>query len=131
MIVCDSSPLVAIFLGENDADSYIAAMSKSDNIVIGAPNKLEVSMVMGGRFGLAGINEVQLFLEINNIKVLSWTDELANTAARAFLRFGKGRNHPAKLNFGDCMAYALAKSLNAPLLFKGKDFAQTDVRSAL
>ena len=87
-------------------------------------------MVMGGRYGPDGIVELNLLIEANDIEVVSWTSELADAAAEAFLRFGKGR-HPAKLNFGDCMAYALAKSLDAPLLYKGDDFARTDIRSAL
>ena len=87
-------------------------------------------MVMGGRFGWDGIVELQSLIAANSIEVISWTEELADVAADAFLRFGKGR-HSAKLNFGDCMAYALAKSLDAPLLYKGADFARTDIRSAL
>lgn len=87
-------------------------------------------MVMGGRYGRDGIDELNLLIEANGIEVISWTGELADAAAEAFLRFGKGL-HPAKLNFGDCMAYALAKSLDAPLLYKGDDFAKTDIRSAL
>lgn len=105
-------------------------MARSDRLVIGAPNKLEVAMVMGGRFGRNGIVELQSLIEANGFEVLDWTNELAEAAAEAFLRFGKGR-HPAKLNFGDCMAYALATSLDAPLLYKGNDFAKTDIRSAL
>ncbi|MBA4748085.1 MAG: type II toxin-antitoxin system VapC family toxin [Sphingopyxis sp.] len=130
MIVCDSSPLASILLGEPDAHNFLSILARSDRLLIGAPNKLEVSMVMGGRYGPDGIVELNLLIEANDIEVVSWTSELADAAAEAFLRFGKGR-HPAKLNFGDCMAYALAKSLDAPLLYKGDDFARTDIRSAL
>jgi ribonuclease VapC len=117
-------------LDESDATRYLSFIAESERIVIGAPNKFEASMVVGGRYGPDGITELQTLIDVNAIEVLSWTDELADAAAKAFLRFGKGR-HAARLNFGDCMAYALAKSLDAPLLFKGDDFPKTDIRSAL
>lgn len=72
-----------------------------------------------------------MLIDTLRIEISAWTRQHADIAAEAFLRFGRGRGHAAKLNFGDCMAYALAKSLDAPLLFKGDDFALTDIRSAL
>ena len=87
-------------------------------------------MVAVGRKDVPGRDMAEALLARFNIAVVPWTDDHAGIAADAFLRFGKGR-HPANLNFGDCMAYALAKSLDAPLLFKGDDFSKTDVKSAL
>ena len=87
-------------------------------------------MVATGRFGGEGRPLVEDLLQNAKIEVVDWTDAMVSLAIDAFLKFGKGQ-HKAKLNFGDCMAYALAKSLNAPLLYKGADFAQTDIRSAL
>ena len=84
-------------------------------------------MVTGGRDGVAGQAEARLLLEKFDIEMVEWSDALTDTAAEAFMRFGKGK-HPASLNFGDCMAYALAKSLDAGLLYKGGDFSLTDVR---
>ncbi len=130
MIVCDSSPLVAILFAESDADLYLSVLGKSGHIVMGAPSKLEASMVVGGRYGQDGIVELNLLLNTYSIEIVSWTDDLATTAIDAFMRFGKGR-HPAHLNFGDCMSYAVAKDMDAPLLYKGGDFAKTDIRSAL
>ncbi len=65
------------------------------------------------------------------IDLVDFTPSMADAAARAFRTFGKGRGHPAQLNFGDCMAYAVAKVHGAPLLYKGYDFSQTDIQSAL
>ena len=70
-----------------------------------------------------------MFLETSAIELVPVTPEQANAARHAWRRFGKG-NHPATLNFGDCFAYALAKTAGEPLLFKGEDFAQTDIESA-
>ena len=130
MIVIDSSPLIAILKDESDADIFRQAINDADRIILGTPNKLEVMMVATGRFGGEGRPLVEDLLQNAKIEVVDWTDAMVSLATDAFLKFGKGQ-HKAKLNFGDCMAYALAKSLNAPLLYKGADFAQTDIRSAL
>jgi ribonuclease VapC len=131
LIVLDSSPLVAVMLREVDADHYKDAVRQADRLYITAPNKLEVMMVVGGKMGQNGIALVQELIGNLQIETVPFTEVLADRAADAFLRYGKGQNHPAKLNFGDCIAYALAKSLDAPLLYKGDDFAKTDIRSAL
>lgn len=86
-------------------------------------------MAAYGKLDEAGVSQLRLLMDYADIETIAWTKEMSDIAFDAFFRFGKG-NHPAKLNFGDCMAYALAKSLDAPLLFKGGDFAQTDVRVA-
>ena len=130
MIVVDSSAIVSILARESDAGQFELALEGQSHVTILAANKLEVMMVYGGKYGEAGFTVAQDLLDRYAIKVLPLTEALADLAAQAFIRFGKGR-HPAKLNFGDCMAYALAKSLDAPLLYKGGDFALTDVRSAL
>lgn len=100
-------------------------------VLIGAPTLFEVRLVMGGRQQQEGIDDADSLLAQSGIETVAWTAELADLATDAFLRFGKGQGHPAQLNFGDCMAYAVAKSLDVPLLFKGDDFAKTDIRSAL
>ena len=78
-----------------------------------------------------GINLVDRFLSRPTVRVVAFGLEHYRLAAAAFDRYGKGRGHPAQLNFGDCMAYAVAKARDVPLLYKGDDFAQTDVRRAL
>jgi ribonuclease VapC len=130
LIVIDSSPLIAILKDESDGPDFWHVIAETDQILLGAANKLEVMMVAAGYFGPEGTQIAQTLLDRSGIQVVSFTDELADLATEAFLKFGRGR-HKAKLNFGDCMAYALAKSLGAPLLFKGDDFAKTDIKSAL
>lgn len=83
-------------------------------------------MVASGRLRAAGVERAKNLLIAIPIVVFDWDEMLADEAFSAFSRYGKGQ-HPAKLNFGDCMSYALAKSLGAPLLFKGDDFAKTDI----
>lgn len=86
-------------------------------------------MVIAGRKGPDSRPEIDALLDQLRARVTPLTDAHARLAADAFLRYGKGR-HPAGLNFGDCMAYAVAKSEGAPLLFVGEDFARTDVVAA-
>ncbi len=88
-------------------------------------------MVAVGKAGADGRERAEHFLTANPIEIVAVKPDHWPIAVDAFMQFGRGRGHPAKLNFGDCMAYALAKSLNAPLLYKGDDFALTDIRSAL
>lgn len=128
MIVVDSSALIAIVQSEPDAARLEAALFENRSKAIATPTKFE-TMLVASRIP-TGVADIQLLLASHSIEVRSWTDEMADLAFDAFLRFGKGR-HRAALNFGDCMAYALAKSLDAPLLFKGDDFRHTDVRDAL
>jgi ribonuclease VapC len=97
---------------------------------MGAPSKFELFLVMGAAQGEDGVVDARLLLDRLGIEVVDWTSDLADLATNAFLRLGK-RRHRAGLNFGDCMAYALAKALDAPLLFKSDDFALTDIRRAL
>jgi len=98
--------------------------------VIAAPTLFESKMVAQGRSGARAIGDLDEILDIFQIDCRPWEAVHATIAYDAFCRFGKGRN-PANLNFGDCMAYALAKALDAPLLFKGNDFGLTDIQSAL
>lgn len=126
----DASVLVAILKREEDSPSFLDVLTRADDLVIGAPSKFELLLVMGAFQGAEGIADARILLDCLNVEVLDWTGDLADVAADAFLRFGK-RRHDAALNFGDCMAYAVAKSLDAPLLFKGDDFRLTDIKSAL
>ncbi len=88
-------------------------------------------MVIAGRFGGdAALEPLGALLARLDMEIVAHDSALVRIAREAFLRFGKGR-HPARLNFGDCAAYALAKSNNLPLLFKGEDFARTDIVAAV
>jgi ribonuclease VapC len=129
VIVVDTSALIAILLDEVEAGAFVDAILGSETAQIGAPTAFEYLMVAKGRRQLQSDAKVQRVLSIPRLLVVAWTPALADIAQAAFLKYGKGR-HPAKLNFGDCMSYALAKSLDCPLLYKGDDFAQTDIVSA-
>ena len=126
MIVVDTSVLIAILKNEADGQALIEVLRNAERAIIGTPTLFEYLMVAVGRLGQEREAAARSLLEQLGIEVVTWTRQHADYAAAAFFRFGKGR-HAAGLNFGDCMAYALAKSLDAPLLFKGDDFARTDV----
>ena len=131
MIVVDSSALVAILLRESDHIQFATAIADAKELLIAAPNALEFSMVAIGKFGDEGGLMAEALIAQTEISIVPFDAQQVSFAVAAFLRFGRGRNHPARLNFGDCVAYALAKSLDAPLLFKGNDFSCTDVKCAI
>lgn len=127
MIVIDSSVLVAILKREPIGENCAAVAREASAVHIAAPTLTEVLIVAHSRgFG----DELARLLVAFEITVVPLTKDRARSAAAAYARWGKGFS-PAALNFGDCFAYALAQELNAPLLFVGKDFAQTDVTPAL
>jgi ribonuclease VapC len=130
LIAVDTSALIAILADEREARAFTLFLTRAEGCEIGAPTYFELLMVACGQRNLATEAQVELLISVTNIKVVPWTQPLALIAQSAFRAFGKGR-HPAKLNFGDCMSYALAKSLDCPLLYKGDDFAQTDIVSAV
>ncbi|MBL8552772.1 MAG: type II toxin-antitoxin system VapC family toxin [Phenylobacterium sp.] len=129
MIVVDSSALVAIAGDEAEAEVFAAVLGTADAIWLSPINYVETAMVLLSRKVVPNRDRLDLWLSEAGVTV---SDDLplSSLALDAFLRFGRG-NHPARLNLGDCFAYALAKHLDAPLLYKGDDFAKTDVRSAL
>jgi ribonuclease VapC len=126
MMVVDSSVIVAIILQEPDADTLLNAIIKSDNLLIAAPTIIEIQAVLLPKLP-ASLRIVDELLANYHIRIVAFSEEALEAALYGLQRFGKGR-HPAKLNFGDCISYGLAKSLNAPLLFKGTDFQLTDVK---
>ena len=97
--------------------------------MLSAANLVETGIVMQVRRGDEAVRDLDLLLAKLKIEIIAVSVKQANIARKAFQRFGRGR-HPARLNFGDCFAYALAKDCGAPLLFKGEDFAQTDIAVA-
>lgn len=125
-MIVDSSALVAILTEEDDAVILNRVIARAASCAISAPTLLETSMVLSGRRGQAPIDALDAYLLKANIAILPFTTEHARLARDAFLRYGKGR-HKAGLNFGDCIAYATARLEAMPLLFKGDDFALTDV----
>ncbi|MFY9697825.1 MAG: type II toxin-antitoxin system VapC family toxin [Rhodoplanes sp.] len=125
-MVIDSSALVAILLGEPDRVRLQGAIEGDAVRLVSAVTKLESGMVMAGRLGEQGAIELQNLLTWIDATIVPFDERQADIARDAFLRYGKGR-HKAGLNFGDCAAYGLAIAEAEPLLFKGTDFAATDV----
>jgi ribonuclease VapC len=129
-MILDTSALAAIFFGEPDAALYIQLIHDADHCLMSAAKFLELSIVIEGQIGPDAGRQCDAFFRRANIIIEPFTVEQAHVARQAFLDFGKGR-HAAGLNFGDCFAYALAKTTGEPLLFKGEDFKKTDIPSAL
>ena len=131
MIVIDSSALVAILRNEAGSLLFAEAIGAEDSVIVSTVNCFETSTVLAGRsLGETAWSHLDALLIRAKVAVIPFDAEQAALARAAFLKYGKGR-HPAALNFGDCAAYALAKSKNVPLLYKGNDFAKTDIVSAL
>jgi ribonuclease VapC len=127
MIVVDSSALVAIFEGEPDAAAFAQAIAIADRLLISAVNVFETGIVLRVRHGNAAPARLWRFFEENGFEIVPFDELRAREANAAFDRFGNGIDSKARLNLADCAAYALAKSMNLPLLFKGDDFPHTDV----
>jgi ribonuclease VapC len=117
-------------LREPDAYRFDELLGNAGVRLMSAVNRVELSFVIEGRKRQAGRADVERLLQEAGIEIAAVTPQQAEIAIEAFRRYGKGR-HPAALNIGDCFAYALAKATGHPLLFKGDDFAQTDISSAL
>jgi ribonuclease VapC len=128
-MIVDSSAILAILLREPEADRLSVALLASAFPRMSAPNFLELSMVSLSRRGPTGVTDVDLTLARFRIQVAPFTESQVLIAREAFAKYGKGR-HPAQLNFGDCIAYALATETGEELLFKGSDFGLTDVAVA-
>ena len=126
-MVIDTSAILAILQNEPEQDAFIEAIESANICLVSAASFIEASIVILTRYGMDGILDLDLFLAKAGIEISSVDSDQANIARRAFRDFGRGR-HPAELNFGDCFSYALAKSLDLPLLFKGNDFSKTDIR---
>ena len=128
-MIIDTSAILAILFGEPDAARYEEAIAMAWPRRMSVAALLEAAIVVESRGGTAAGHELDLFLETASIELIPVTTEQADAARRAWRRFGKG-NHPAGLNFGDCFVYALAATSDEPLLFKGNDFARTDIEAA-
>ena len=129
-MVIDTSALIAILLHETEADRIAEAIENATIRRLSATSLVEASMVIETRKGEAGGRELDLFIYRAGIEVVAVNHEQAEIARIAWRQYGKCR-HSAGLNYGDCFAYALAKVSGLPLLFKGDDFAHTDMDAAL
>lgn len=128
-VVVDASAILAIYLKEPDAEAFKARITGSISKLISPVNYWEVMARARYLNGQMEVAEAELLIAELGVAIEPVSVEQALTAVDAFGRFGKG--HPAKLNMGDCFAYALSKATGAPLLFKGNDFPQTDVSAAI
>ena len=129
-MILDTSAVVAVVFREPQELQYAQAMHEADSCLFRAGNFVEVSIVLQAQVGSDALQQCDALFRRVGIAIEPVTVEQAHLARQAFHDFGKGR-HPAGLNFGDCFAYALAKTTGEPLLFKGDDFSKTDVISAL
>lgn len=125
-MVLDTSALLAILFNEAEAGLFERLLLDDAVRLMAAPSIVEAGIVAEGRLGDVGRSELDRLLHVLDIEATSFTQDHISAARYAFRVYGKGR-HPAGLNFGDCFAYALSKLSGEPLLFKGEDFARTDV----
>ena len=130
MIAVDPSALLAILFDEPERDQFLAALDGADEILISSASVVEARMVAFGRHGDGKVAAFDELIGGYAIQIVPPGPDEIDLAHSAFTRYGKGSGHPAQLNFGDLFSYALAKQCGAPLLFKGGDFARTDVARA-
>jgi len=128
-MVIDSSALLAILLQEPDHPAYAAAIESAPVRLISAVTALEAALVIESRKRDAGGRELDLLIQKAKLTVVPFDAEQSDAARIAWRKYGKGR-HAAGLNFCDCCAYAVSVTTGEPLLFKGRDFTQTDVEQA-
>jgi ribonuclease VapC len=126
VIVLDSSVLVGMIRGEPDTGRLLD-LFESDECAMGAPTLVETRLWCSVNLVTRSSEWLEHFIDAGPGIIIPFSREMAEAASRAFDRFGRTRGHPAKLNFGDCMAYAVSAVMRAPLLFKGGDFELTDV----
>ncbi|CCV16154.1 type II toxin-antitoxin system VapC family toxin [Mesorhizobium sp. STM 4661] len=130
-MVVDTSAIVAILKQESDAPEIAHRLAGNQRILMSAATLMECGTVVVGRYGAAGTAELTGLLARLRVTIVAFSAEHAQASIEAYALYGRGSGHPAKLNMGDCFAYALAKTRNLPLLFKGNDFIHTDIEPAL
>jgi ribonuclease VapC len=130
-VIIDSSALVAILLDEPGHERFAAAIATARPARLSAASYLEASIVADGKKSPRLSRRLDDLVAASAIIIEPVTERQARIAREAYRDYGRGSGHQANLNFGDCFAYALARDLGEPLLFKGADFAHTDIRPAL
>ena len=125
-MVVDPSALIAVLQDEPDCDAIIERIEAAESVCMSVVSFVEASIVIHHRNRIDGLLDLDLLIAKAGIQLIACDTDQAFVARSAFRIYGKGQ-HPAKLDFGDCFSYALAKTLNEPLLFKGHDFSQTDI----
>ena len=128
-MILDSSAIIAILRAEPEAQDFARAVISAEARRVSAVSYVESAVVIDSGKNAVASRRFDEFFRVSRIAVEAVTPRQAEIARQAYRDFGKGR-HKAGLNLGDCFAYALAKELDEPLLFKGTDFKHTDVESA-
>ena len=131
MIAVDTSALIAICMDETERGQFMSAIGKADRILLSSATLVEARMVAFNKGNAGLVEQLDQLLETFDFEVVPPDAEQAEIAHAAFLAYGKGHGHPAGLNFGDLFSYALAKTRGVPLLYKGGDFARTDIGTAV
>jgi ribonuclease VapC len=131
MIVADTSAIVAIAFAEPEREVFVRAIREADKTLVSTVSAVEARMVVHGRRGQRAVVLLDDLLRLPAFEMVPPGTAEMDAAYAAFVAFGRGSGHPAGLNFGDLFSYALAKVHGLPLLYKGNDFSQTDVPSAL
>ena len=126
MIVLDSSILVGIIKGEQDC-VVLLGMLEAEQCAISAPTLVETRLWCAQNSSARASKWLETFVDSDQASIIPFNRDMADAASEAFVRFGRASGHRARLNFGDCMAYAASTVMRAPLLFKGRDFGLTDV----
>lgn len=130
-MIVDTSALIAILKVETDALEFVQAIAaRRDGIRLSAGSLIETTTVVIRHKVREGLSRLDALLDRIECEIVPVDSIQARVAREAYLQFGRGSGHAAKLNFGDCFAYALAKTTGEPLLFKGDDFSRTDIESA-
>jgi len=130
-MVIDSSAIVAIARREPEAFAFCKMLAQTPGKLMAIPTYLECAFVLAGVAPTKGMAFLQGLVSDTLITLVPFGEHELDAAIAARLKFSRGSGHPAKLNFGDCFSYALAKTRNLPLLFKGDDFLHTDIEPAL
>ena len=129
--IVDSSVIIAILTREDDVEPVAAFLLSDVPKFVSASTLMESGAVVGRKIGSEGLANLRTLLDKTQIETVPFDASQAEVGVQAYMRFGKGSGHKAKLNFGDCFSYALARISNLPLLFKGDDFIHTDIEPAL
>lgn len=129
-MILDTSAVLAILFEEPEAQAMTAAIAVASQPRIAAPTLVEAAAVMHARKGPQGEIALDALLRRLEVEVAPMSEEAAAEARNAYARFGRGVGSPGVLNYGDCLAYGVARALGEPLLFKGSDFSQTDMDAA-
>ena len=130
-MIVDTSAAIAIIRSESDSDRFKATIADAFSVAMSAATFVEISVVLNGGRDAIALRRFDDFISENGIVIEPVTESQARIAREAYRDFGRGSEHPANLNFGDCFAYALAVTKKESLLFKGDDFRHTDIEPAL